>query len=57
MGVANAGRNTAVKAETAPVVNGAFRYCVDHGGGRKVGADSRVGVDNRQHWQWQSGNN
>jgi hypothetical protein len=57
MGVAKVDRDTAVKAKTAPVVNGVFRHSVDYGGGRKVGADGRVAVDNRQQCQWQSGNN
>jgi hypothetical protein len=54
MGVAKAGRDTAVKAKAALVVNGAFCHCVDHGGGRKVGANGRAAVDSRQQWQRQS---
>jgi hypothetical protein len=57
MGVAKAGRDTAVKSKAAPVVNGAFCCCLDHGGGRNVGVDGRVVVDNRQQWQRQSVNN
>ncbi len=57
MGVAKVGRDTAVKAKAAPVVNGAFCHCVDHGGGRKVGANGRAAVDSRQQWQQQSGIN
>jgi hypothetical protein len=57
MGVAKAGRDTAVKAKAAPVVHGAFRCRVDYGSGRKVGANVRAAVDNRQQWQQQSGNN
>ncbi len=57
MGVAKAGRDTAVKAKAAPAVNGAFHRRVDHGGGRKVGGDGRATEDNRQQWQQQSGNN
>ncbi len=51
------GGDTAMMAKAAPTVNGAFCRCMDHGGGRKVGADGRVVVDNRQQWQRQSGNN
>ncbi len=40
-----------------PAVNGAFCCCVNHGGGRKVGANVMVVVDNRRQWQRQSGNN
>ncbi len=58
MAVAKAGGDTFVKAKAAPVVNGAFCCCVDHGRrGGKVGAIGRVVVNNRQQWQWQSGNN
>ncbi len=57
MGVAKVGGDTAVKAKVVPAVKGAFRHRVDNCGGKKVGADSRAGVDNRQQWQRQSGNN
>jgi hypothetical protein len=56
MGVANVGGDTAVKAKAAPTVNRVFRRSVDHSGGRKVGANGRAAVDNRQQWQRQSGN-
>jgi hypothetical protein len=36
MGVAKAGKDTAVKATAAPAVNGAFCLCVDHDGGGKL---------------------
>ncbi len=52
-----AGGDTAVKAKAALAVNGAFFCHVDHGSSRKVGANSRAAVDNRQQWQRQSGNN
>jgi hypothetical protein len=48
MGVAKAGRDTALKAKAALVVNGAFHHRVDHGGGGKVGTNGRAAVDNRQ---------
>jgi hypothetical protein len=57
MGVAKASRNTVVKAKAAPVVNGAFRRRVDHGGGGKFCANGRAAVDNRQQWQQQSESN
>ncbi len=47
MGVAKTGGDTAVKANAAPAVNGAFCRCVDHGGGGKVGASGRAAVNNR----------
>ena len=46
IGVAKAGRDTAVKEKAAPVVNGAFRCHVDHGGGRKVGGNGTAVVRN-----------
>ncbi len=46
-----------MKAKAALAVKGAFPRCMSHGGGRKVGIDGRGTVDNRQQWQWQSGNN
>ncbi len=51
MGVSKVGGDTAVKAKAAPVVNGVF--CHRHGprGSRKVGADNKVAVNNRQQWQ------
>jgi hypothetical protein len=55
MVVAKAGGDTAVKTNAAPAVIGAFRRCMDNGGGGKVGGNGRGGVDNRQQWQWQSG--
>jgi hypothetical protein len=57
MGVVKAGRETAVKAKAAPAVNWAFRCRMDHGSGRKVGANGSAAVDNRQQWQQQTGNN
>jgi hypothetical protein len=57
MGVAKANRDTAVKAKAALAVNGVFRCCVDHGSSGKDGANGRAAIDNRQQWQWQSGNN
>ncbi len=59
MGVAKASGVTAVKAKAGPAVNGAFRCRVNHDSSKKVGADGRVVVDNRQQQQWQrqSGNN
>jgi hypothetical protein len=57
MGVAKVSGDTAVKAKAVPAVNRAFHRCLDHGGGRKVGANGRVVVDNRQQWQRQSDNN
>jgi hypothetical protein len=56
MGVAKVCKDTAMKAKAALAVNGAFHCPVDHGGGRKVGANGRAAVDNQQ-WQRQSGNN
>ncbi len=56
-GSGKGGRDTAVKAKAAPVVNVAFCSRVDHGGSGKVGTDGRVAADNRQQWQRQSGNN
>jgi hypothetical protein len=56
MGVAKAGRDTAVKAKAALVGNGAFCRRMDHGSSGKAGANSRATVDNRQQWQRQSGN-
>jgi hypothetical protein len=35
----------------------ALRHNVDHGGGKKVGANSRGTRDNRQQWQRQCGKN
>jgi hypothetical protein len=57
LGVAKMVGDTAVKAKATPVVNEAFRCRLDHGGGRKVSADGRAAVDNRQQRQRQSGNN
>ncbi len=57
MGVAKAGRDTAVKAKAVQAVNEAFHQHVGHGSGGKVGADVRAAVGNRQQWQLQSGNN
>ncbi len=57
LGVAKVGRDTAVKAKVAPAVNGAFCHHLDHGSGRKVDANGRAAVDNRQQWQRQSSNN
>jgi hypothetical protein len=51
MGVSKAGGDIAVKAKAVPAVNGAFQRCVDHGSGRKVGANGRAAVDNRQQCQ------
>jgi hypothetical protein len=47
MGVAKAGRDTAVKEKAALAVNRVFCHRVDHGGSRKVGANGRTAVDNR----------
>ncbi len=57
MGVAKAGRDTAVKTKAAQVVNRVFRHCVDHRGGKKVSCNGRAAVDNKQQLQWQSCNN
>jgi hypothetical protein len=51
------GGDTAVKSKAALVVNGEFCHHVDHGGSGKVGGNDRAAVDNRQQWQWKSGNN
>jgi hypothetical protein len=51
MGVAKAGRDSSVKAKAALAVNRAFPCRVDHGGRRKVGADGRAAVDNKQQRQ------
>ncbi len=42
------GGDTAIKAKTAPAMNGVFRHCMDHGSGRKVGANGKAVVDNSQ---------
>jgi hypothetical protein len=57
MGVAKAGRDTAVKAKAALAVIGAFHRHVDHGSGGKVGSTGRAAVDIRHQWYRQSGNN
>ncbi len=57
MGVAKTDGDTAAKAKAVSAVNGGFRLCMDHGSSGKVGTDSRAVGDNRQQWQWQSGNN
>jgi hypothetical protein len=57
MGVAKAGRDTAVKANAALAGNGRFRHHVDHGSCRKVGTDGRAVLKHRQEWLRQSGNN
>jgi hypothetical protein len=51
------GGDTAVKANAVLALNGVLHRHLDHGGGRKVGCNGRAGVDNRQQWQRQSGNN
>ncbi len=51
------GGDTAVKAKALSAVNVAFCHRVDHGIGGKAGGNGRAAVDNRQQWQWQSGNN
>jgi hypothetical protein len=56
-GSGKGGRGYSCEGKAAPAVNGAFRCCVDHGSGRKVGADGRASVDIRQQWQRQTGNN
>ncbi len=55
MVVTKAGKDTAVMAKAAPLVNGAFRCRMDHGNSRKVGGNGRAVVDNKQQWQrhWQ----
>jgi hypothetical protein len=57
LGVAKVGGDTAMKAKAALAVNETFPCRMNHGGGRKVGANGRAAVDNRQQWQRQSGNN
>jgi hypothetical protein len=48
MGVAKAGGDKAVKAKAALVVNRAFCCRVDRSSGRKVGANGKAAVENRQ---------
>jgi hypothetical protein len=57
MGVAKAGGDIAVKAKAAPAVNELFCRRWTMAAAKKVGANGRAAVDNRQQWQWQSGNN